>query len=128
MGRGEKRKVVTGKREALQMTGRLGYRSPIKTASNKDQEPATETQNSRSEGQNKPPNRHENDSVPNKMLLDLQSFPEAIYEGLEEGFIVGNGLEYVSICCHVADGPLAKPCTTQSEDVTEERYMKSKTC
>ncbi len=41
------------------------------------------------------------------MPMDLQSFPEAIYEGLEEGFIVGNGLEYVSICCHVADGPLA---------------------
>lgn len=62
-----------------------------------------------------------NDIVPNKMPVDLQSFPEAIYEGLEQGFIVGNGLEYVSICCHIADGPLAQPRTTQSEDVTEER-------
>lgn len=62
-----------------------------------------------------------NDIVPNKMPVDLQSFPEAIYEGLEQGFIVGNGLEYVSICCHIADGPLAQPRATQSEDVTEER-------
>lgn len=60
--------------------------------------------------------------------MDLQSFPEAIYEGLEEGFIVGNGLEYVSICCHVANGPLAQPCTAQSEYVTEERDMRNKTC
>lgn len=63
-------------------------------------------------------------TVPNKMPADLQSFPEAINEGLEEGFIVGNGLEYVSICRHVADGPLAQPCTAQSEDVTEERHEK----
>lgn len=48
----------------------------------------------------------------------IESFPEAIYEGLEERFVVGNGLEYVSICCHVTYGPLAQPCTTQSEDVT----------
>lgn len=50
-----------------------------------------------------------------------QSFPEAIYKGLEQGFIVGNGLEYVSICCHIADCPLAQPCTTQAKDVTEEK-------
>lgn len=67
-------------------------------------------------------------SVPNKMPGNLQSFPEAIYEGLEEGFIVGNGLENVSICCHVADRPLAQPCTAQSEDVTGERDMRKKTC
>lgn len=47
-----------------------------------------------------------------------QSFPEAIYKGLEQGLIVGNGLEYVSVCCHVADGPLAQPRTTQAKDVT----------
>lgn len=34
---------------------------------------------------------------------------------------MGNGLEYVSVCCHVADGPLAQPRTTQAKDVTEER-------
>lgn len=50
-----------------------------------------------------------------------QSFPEAIYKGLEQGLIVGNGLEYVSVRCHVADGPLAQPCTTQAKDVTEGR-------
>lgn len=54
----------------------------------------------------------------------LQSFPESIYKGLEEGFIVGNGLEYVSICRHVADGPLAQPRTTQAKDVTEEKTKK----
>lgn len=64
-----------------------------------------------------------NDTVPNKMPADLQSFPEAIYESLEQGLIVGNGLEYVSIGCHVSDGPLAQPRTAQSEDVTEERHI-----
>lgn len=58
------------------------------------------------------------------MPVDLQSFPEAIYKGLEQGFIVGNGLEYVSICCHIADSPLAQPRTTQSEDVTEKREIR----
>lgn len=55
------------------------------------------------------------------MPVDLQSFPEAIYEGLEERFIVGNSLEYVSICCHITDCPLTQPCATQTEDVTGER-------
>lgn len=55
------------------------------------------------------------------MPVDLQSFPETIYKGLEEGFIMGNGLEDVSICRHVADSPLAESCAAQSEDVTEER-------
>ena len=52
--------------------------------------------------------------------MDLQSFPEAVYQGLEERFIVGNGLEYVSICGHITDGPLAQPGAAQSEYVTEE--------
>lgn len=60
-------------------------------------------------------------SVPNEMPVDLQSFSEAIYEGLEEGFIVGNGLEDVSISRHVADGPLTQPCTAQTEDVTGKK-------
>lgn len=66
--------------------------------------------------------------MPNKMPADLQSFPEAIYESLEQGFIVGNGLEYVSIGCHVSDGPLAQPSTAQSEDVTEERHERHEAC
>ncbi len=60
--------------------------------------------------------------------MDLQSFPEAIDEGLEEGFVVGNGLEYVSVCRHIADSPLAKSCTAQSEDVTEESDKRKETC
>lgn len=52
--------------------------------------------------------------------MDLQSFPEAVDQGLEERFIVGNGLEYVSICGHITDGPLAQPGAAQSEYVTEE--------
>ena len=55
------------------------------------------------------------------MPVDLQSFPKTIYEGLEEGFIMGNGLENISICGHVADSPLAQPCAAQPEDITEER-------
>lgn len=50
-----------------------------------------------------------------------QSFPEAVYEGLEQGLVVGNGLQYVPVCRHVADGPLAQPRTAQAEDVAEER-------
>ena len=60
------------------------------------------------------------------MPVDLQSFPEAINEGLEKGFVVGNGLEYVSICCHIADSPLAQSRAAQPEDVTEERDVRNK--
>ena len=58
------------------------------------------------------------------MPVYLQPFPEAIDEGLKEGFVVRNGLEYVSICCHIADRPLAQPRAAQSEDVTEERNVR----
>lgn len=56
---------------------------------------------------------------PMKMPADLQSFPEAVDQGLEQGFIVGYGLQYVSIRRHIADGPLAQTRTAQPEDVTE---------
>lgn len=55
------------------------------------------------------PEKMTDKSLPNKMRVDSQSFPEAIYEGLEEGLIVGNSLQYVSVCCDVADCPLAQP-------------------
>lgn len=55
------------------------------------------------------------------MPADLQSFPEAVDQGLEQGLIVGYRLQYVSIRRHIADGPLAQACAAQSEDVTEER-------
>lgn len=61
--------------------------------------------------------------MPNKNLY-LQSFSETIYEGLEEGFIVGNGLKNIPICRHITDGPLAQSCTAQTEDVTEWREAK----
>ena len=64
------------------------------------------------------------ESSPKKILVDLQSFPKTIYEGLEEGFIMGNGLENISICRNVANSPLAQSCTAQSEDITEKRNMK----
>lgn len=48
----------------------------------------------------------------------VQALPEAIDEGLEQRFVVGDGLQYVAIIGHIADGPLAKPCTAESEDVT----------
>lgn len=48
----------------------------------------------------------------------VQALPEAINEGLEQRFVVGDGLQYVAITGHIADGPLAKPCTAESEDVT----------
>lgn len=56
------------------------------------------------------------------MLNDLQSFPKTIYEGLEKGFIMGDGLENISIWRNVADSPLAQSCTAQSEDITEKRW------
>lgn len=48
----------------------------------------------------------------------LQSFPEAVNQGLEKGFVVGDRLEDVSICSHVADCPLAEASTAQTENVT----------
>lgn len=47
----------------------------------------------------------------------LQSFPEAVDECLEEGFIVGNGLQDIPVCSHVADGPLAQTSAAQPEYV-----------
>lgn len=48
----------------------------------------------------------------------VQALPVAINEGLEQWFVVGDGLQYVGVIGHIADGPLAQPRTTQSEDVT----------
>lgn len=52
--------------------------------------------------------------------MDLQSFPKTVDEGLEEGFVMGNGLENVSVCRHITNSPLAQPRTAQPEDVAEE--------
>lgn len=50
---------------------------------------------------------------------DLQSLSVAINEGLEEGFVVGDRLQDVSVCRHVADRPLAQPSAAQTENVAE---------
>lgn len=52
------------------------------------------------------------------MVGYVQALPVAIDEGLEQRFVVGDGLQYVAIIGYIANGPLAQPCTTQSEDVT----------
>lgn len=57
---------------------------------------------------------------------DLQSFPEAVDQGLEQGLIVGYRLQYVSIRRHIADGPLAQARTAQPEDVTEKERGKKR--
>lgn len=61
-----------------------------------------------------------------KMPTDLQSFPEAVDQGLEQGLIVGYRLQYVSIRRHIADGPLAQARTAQPEDVTEKERGKKR--
>jgi hypothetical protein len=48
-----------------------------------------------------------------------QSLPESVNEGLKEGLVVGDGLQNVPICSDVANGPLAQPSATQSEDITD---------
>ncbi len=55
----------------------------------------------------------------------VQAFPVAINEGLEQRFVVGDSLQYVAIIGHIADGPLAQSCTTQSEDVTVRERKKA---
>lgn len=50
---------------------------------------------------------------------DSQSLSVSINEGLEEWFVMGDGLQDVPISCHVADSPLAQPSAAQPEDVAE---------
>ena len=56
--------------------------------------------------------------VRSRCIRDSQSFPEAVDEGLEEGLVVGDGLQDVAVRRHVPDGPLAEPRAAQPEDVT----------
>lgn len=55
------------------------------------------------------------------LYWDSQSLSVSINEGLEEGFVMGDGLQDVPISCHVADGPLAEPSAAQPEDVAESQ-------
>lgn len=52
-----------------------------------------------------------------RLSFDLQSFPKAIDEGLEEGFVMRNGLQDVPISRDITDSPLAEPRTAQPEDI-----------
>lgn len=55
------------------------------------------------------------------LYWDLQSLSVSINEGLEEWFVMGDGLQDVPISCHVADCPLAQPSAAQPKDVTERK-------
>lgn len=58
--------------------------------------------------------------------MDSQSLPVAINEGLEQGFVVGDGLQDVAICRHVSDGPLSEPSAAEPENVAENHGDKGK--
>lgn len=51
----------------------------------------------------------------------VQAFSVAVDEGLEQRLVVGDGLQYVSIAGHIANGPLSQACATESKDVTVGR-------
>lgn len=53
------------------------------------------------------------------LRFDLQSLSITINKGLEEGFVVGDRLQDVPVCRHVADRPLAQPSAAQPENVAE---------
>lgn len=48
----------------------------------------------------------------------VQAFSVAVNEGLEQRLVVGDGLQYVSIAGHIADGPLSQARATEPKDVT----------
>lgn len=50
-----------------------------------------------------------------------QSLPVSVNEGLEEGLVVGDGLQDVPVVGDVANGPLAQSCAALSEDVAKMR-------
>lgn len=49
---------------------------------------------------------------------DSQSLSVSINEGLEEWFVMGDGLQDVPVCRHIADRPLAQPSAAQPKYVT----------
>lgn len=52
------------------------------------------------------------------LIAYAQAFSAAVNESLEQWFIMGDGLQYVSITGHITDGPLAQSGAAESEDVT----------
>lgn len=53
--------------------------------------------------------------------VDSQSLSVAINEGLEQGLVVGDGLQDVAISRHISDGPLTEPSAAEPENVAEEQ-------
>lgn len=56
---------------------------------------------------------------------DSQSLSVSINEGLEERFVMGDGLQDVPVSCHVADRPLAQPSAAQPENVAARETMET---
>lgn len=56
---------------------------------------------------------------------DSQSLSVSINEGLEEWFVMGDGLQDVPVSRHVADCPLAQASAAQPEDVAEREREKA---
>lgn len=55
------------------------------------------------------------------MFWDVQSFPEAVDEGLEQRFVVRDCLENISIRRDISYRPLTQPCAAQPEYVTKKK-------
>lgn len=53
--------------------------------------------------------------------MDSQSLSVSINEGLEQGLVVGDGLQDVPVCRHIPDRPLTEPSAAEPEDVAEEQ-------
>lgn len=53
--------------------------------------------------------------------MDSQSLSVSINEGLEQGFVVGDGLQDVPVRRHISDRPLTEPGAAEPENVAEEQ-------
>lgn len=57
--------------------------------------------------------------------MDSQSLSVPINEGLEQGFVVGDGLQDVPVGRHVPDRPLTEPSAAEPENVAEEQQRRT---
>lgn len=58
------------------------------------------------------------------MQVDSQSLSVSINEGLEQGLVVGDGLQDVPVRRHVSDRPLTEPSAAEPENVAEEQQRR----
>lgn len=56
--------------------------------------------------------------------MDSQSLSVSINEGLEQGLVVGDGLQDVPVCRHVSDRPLTEPSAAEPENVAEKQQRR----